>query len=127
GILLNQLKDIPISVSSGYYEEFRQCCAQAGFTPRLRSINTTRNTTLHWASADMAVTVVPLSEGEDLEENLIVKKILDADAEIYKSVVKVKGRPLSLLALKFLEFYNEYGYAKRLCNIQSLYEESKKR
>lgn len=127
GITLQQLKDVPVSVSSGYYEEFRQCCAKAGFSPFIKSINTTRNTALHWAAADMAVTIVPIAEGEDIEENLVVKKILDADVEIYKSVVKVKGRPLSLLALKFLEFYNEYGNAKRLCNIRSLYEESRKK
>ena len=126
GILLKQLEDIPVSVSSGYYEEFKQCCVRAGFVPLIKSINTTRNTALFWAVADMAVTIVPMSDGDNLEENLTAKKILDADVDIYKSVVKVKGRPLSLLALKFLEFYNEYGYAKRLCNIQALYEESKK-
>lgn len=126
GIMLNQLKGVPVSISSGYYEEFRQCCSQAGFVPLIKSISTTRNTALHWAATDIAATVVPVSEGEDLEEALVAKKILDADANIYKSVVKVKGRPLSLLALKFLEFYNEYGNGKRLCNIKKLYEESQK-
>ena len=126
GIMLSQLKDVPVSISSEYYEEFKQCCNRAGFTPVIKSMSTTRNTALYWAATDIAVTVVPVSDGEELGANLIAKKILDADANIYKSVVKVKGRPLSLLALKFLDFYNEYGNGKRLCNIRKLYEESQK-
>ena len=127
GIMLNQLKDVPVSISSEYYEEFKQCCNRAGFTPVIKSISTTRTTALHWAATDIAVTVVPVSDGEELGVNLVAKKILDADANIYKSVVKVKGRPLSLLALKFVDFYNEYGNGKRLCNIKKLYEESQKK
>ena len=126
GIELSGLREAPISVSSGYYQEFKRCCASQGFVPHIRSISTTRNTALHWAEANVAVTVMPMSEDEDMDKDLVVKKILDADIEIYKSVVKVKGRPLSPLALKFVEFYNENGNAKRLCDIGALYEESQR-
>ena len=125
-IRLNQLKDIPISVSAGYYEKFRQCCDKAGFIPSIKCVSTTRNTALFWSGADTAVTVIPISKDEKLEEDLVVKKITDAEAVIYKSVVKVKGRPLSLLALKFIEFYSGYGYGKQLCNLDDLYKESSK-
>ena len=125
-ICLNQLKDIPLSVSAGYYEKFKQCCDKAGFVPSVKCVSTTRNTALFWAVADTAVTIIPISKDEKLEENLVVKKITDAEAAIYKSVVKVKGRPLSLLAFKFVEFYSRYGYGKQLCNLDDLYKESSK-
>ena len=125
-IRLNQLKDMPISVSAGYYENFKKCCDKAGFIPSIKCVNTTRSTALFWAVADTAVTIIPISKNEKLEENLVVKRITDAEAVIYKSVVKVKGRPLSPLALNFLEFYSEYGYGKQLCNLDDLYKEASK-
>ena len=121
---LNQLKDIPLSVSAGFYDIFKQCCDKAGVTLSVKCVSTTCSSALYWAGADTAVTVIPISKDEKLEKNLIVKKITDAEANIYKSVVKMKGRPLSLPALKFLEFYSEYGYGKQLCNLDDLYKES---
>ena len=126
GIELAGLKDVPISISSGYYQEFNRCCAKMGFAPHIRSLSTTRSTAFHWAEADVAVAVMPMSEGEEMSGELVVKKILDTDIEIYKSVVKVKGRPLSPLALKFVDYYNENGNARRLCDIRRLYEESRR-
>ena len=123
-ICLHQLKDVPISVSAGYYDNFKQCCDKARFTPSIKCVSTTRSTALFWAVADTAVTIIPISKDEKLEENLVVKRITDAKAMIYKSVVKVKGRPLSLLALNFLEFYSKHGFGKQLCNLDDLYKES---
>ena len=123
-ICLKQLKDMPLSVAAGYYDHFKQCCDKAGFTPSVKCVSTTCSSALYWAGADTAVTVISISKNEKLEENLIVKKITDAEANIYKSVVKMKGRPLSLPALKFLKFYSEFGYGKQLCNLDDLYKES---
>ena len=82
--------------------------------PHILSINSTRHTALQWALADVGVAVVPIEPGEDMGDEYQIKKILDIDAELYKSVVKVKGRPLSPLALKFIEFYNENSSSRRL-------------
>ena len=126
GIHLLDLKDIPISISRGCYTEFRKSCAQAGFTPLIRSVNTTKSTALYWAEADAAVTIVPTTDDEHLGAAFCVKKIVDIEFDIYKSVVRVKDRPLSYVALKFVEFYNENSNSHRLCNIRQLFDEVKR-
>jgi len=125
GINLSDLRNIPLSVSSGCHAILRKTCDSIGFRPKILSINTTRYTALQWALTDQSVAIVPVEPGEDLGEKYLIKKILDVDTELYKSVVKVKGRPLSPLALKFIQFYNENSDSRRLCDMRRLESESK--
>ena len=126
GLNLSDLRNIPLSVSSGCYAILQKACDKIGFRPKVLSINTSRFTALQWALIDSGVAVVPVEPGEVLEPDVyIIKKILDIDTELYKSVVKVKGRPLSPLALKFIQFYNENSDSRRLCDIRRLEKESK--
>lgn len=125
GLNLSDLRNIPLCVSTGCHEILKKCCDRIGFVPHILSINSTRHTALQWALADVGVAVVPIEPGEDMGDEYQIKKILDIDAELYKSVVKVKGRPLSPLALKFIEFYNENSSSRRLCDIRQLERESK--
>ena len=66
-----------------------------------------------------------LERKEKVEAGLIVKEIMDAGTSLYKSVVKVKGRPLSPLALKYVEYYNEHSDSRRVCEMEKLRQESK--
>ncbi len=126
GLNLSDLRNIPLSVSSGCYAILQKACDKIGFRPKVLSINTSRSTALQWALIDSGVAVVPVEPGEALETDTYqIKKILDVDAELYKSVVKVKGRPLSPLALKFIQFYNENSDSRRLCDMRRLEQESK--
>ena len=126
GLNLSDLRNIPLSVSSGCYAILQKACDKIGFRPKVLSINTSRFTALQWALIDSGVAVVPVDPGEVLEPDVYnIKKILDIDTELYKSVVKVKGRPLSPLALKFIQFYNENSDSRRLCDIRRLEKESK--
>lgn len=124
GIALKSLRKMPISVSAGCYTIFKECCEKAEFLPKILSVNTTRHTALQWAQVDSAVAVVPLEPGEEIGSEFKVKKILDIDVELYKSVVKVHDRPLSPLALQFIKYYNENSNSRRICNISELIEES---
>lgn len=124
GISLKSLRKMPISVSAGCYTIFKECCEKSEFLPKILSVNTTRHTALQWAQVDSAVAVVPLEPGEEIGSEFKVKKILDIDVELYKSVVKVHDRPLSPLALQFIKYYNENSNSRRICNINELIEES---
>ena len=48
---------------------------------------------------------MPVEPGEDLGEEFITRPISDIKADVYKTVVKVKDRPLSVVAQHFLKFY----------------------
>ncbi|MBQ8919981.1 MAG: LysR family transcriptional regulator [Acidaminococcaceae bacterium] len=125
GLNLSDLRNVPLCVSSGCHAILRKACDKIGFHPKILSINTTRHTALQWVLADCGAAVVPVEPGEELGEAYHIKKILDVDTELYKSVVKVKGRPLSPLALKFIQFYNENSNSRRLCDMRRLETESR--
>jgi len=123
GMNIADLGATPICISMGCSEIFRKCCERIGFTPHILSTNTTRYTALQWALSDAGVAVVPVESDDDLDAKYKIKKLLDADSELYKSVVRVKGRPLSPLALRFLEYYNENSNSRKLCSIRKLRKE----
>lgn len=125
GLNLSDLRNVPLSVSTGCNMILKKACDQIGFYPNILSINTTRYAALQWTWEDASAAIVPIEPGEDLGEEFQVKKLLDIDTQLYKSVVKVKGRPLSPLALKFIQFYNENSDSRRLCNMRELELESK--
>lgn len=125
GMQLADLHKIPLCISTGCHEMLKQSCNDVGFVPFILSINTSRYTTLQWAMADAGVAIAPIEAGENLGEEFRVKKLLDVQADLYKSVVKVRNRPLSPLAFKFLQFYQENSDSQCLCDMRKLEQESK--
>ena len=123
-ITLSQLKNIPISVSEGCYKFFKEGCTNVDIVPRIVCISTTRNTALHWATENTAVAIVPLEPSEDLGDNYIIKRIIDLKADVYKSIVKVKGRPLSVASQKFLKFYAKTRNSQQVCNLDEILKNS---
>ena len=111
---------MPLSVSAGCCDLLKKCCAEASLSPQILSINTTRNTTLQWAYERTAVAVVPIEPGEFLGPDLVTKKISDTNIDLFKTIVKVKDRPLSVIAQKFLKFYSQKRNSQQVCDLQKL-------
>ncbi|MGL5207478.1 MAG: LysR family transcriptional regulator [Acidaminococcaceae bacterium] len=104
---LKDLANIPLSLSGSGGTVFRRVCTESNFTPRIMSVNTTKSTTLQWAKDDIAVAIVTAEENEYFGEGLVDKRLDDKRFDIQKDIVKVKDRPLSRIAEKFIEFYRE--------------------
>ena len=71
------------------------------------SVNTTKSTTLQWAKDNIAVAIVTAEDNEYFGNELVKKKLNDKRFNLQKDIVKVKDRPLSKIAEKFIEFYRE--------------------
>lgn len=102
---------------------FCRACAKLSFIPKIVCISTTRNTALEWCSENAAVTVIPAEAGEQLGADFIIKKISNLEADVYKTVVKVKDRPLSIAAQHFLKFYAETRNSQQVCDLEQLLKE----
>lgn len=94
--------------------------AEKSIRPQVLSICTTRTTALRWAEDDCGVSIVPMEPKEKLPEGLIAKAITGVDTDLYKTVVRVKGRPLSVVAKKFLQFYSDVRDSERMIKIKDL-------
>lgn len=123
-ITLKDLEDIPISISSGTAELFLKACAQISMIPRIICTSTTRSTTLEWTRVKAAVSIVPVELGEDLGEEFVTRPISDINADVYKTVVKVKDRPLSVAAQHFLKFYAKTRNSQQVCNLEAVFKSS---
>lgn len=123
-VTLKQLEDIPLSLSAGCAEFFLKGCAQANIAPRITCTSTTRSTTLEWTRVKAAVSIVPVEPGEDLGEEFVVRRISDLEADVYKTVVKVKDRPLSVLAQHFLKFYSRTRNSQQVCDLEEVLKSS---
>ena len=119
-ITLKELSEMPLSVSAGCCDLLKKCCAENALSPQILSVSTTRNTTLQWAYEKTAVAVVPIEPGEFLGSDLVTKRISDATIDLFKTVVKVKDRPLSVIAQKFLKFYSQKRNSQQVCDLKKL-------
>ena len=121
-IKLHDLEDIPLS---GCCNIFKNACADLGLVPNIVCISTSRNTAMQWAAEKAAVSIFPVEPGEDLGEDYIVKKIADINADVYKTVVKVKDRPLSVAAQHFLKYYAKTRNSQQVCNLEQVLKTSR--
>lgn len=123
-ISLDKLEGIPLSLSAGCSEIFLKCCAQASISPKITCISTTRSTALEWARTQAAVAIVPVEPGEELGEEFVAVPITGIEAEVYKTIVKVKNRPLSVLAQHFLKFYAHTRGSQQVCDLETVLRDS---
>lgn len=123
-IKLKQLEDVPVSLSAGCAEYFLKGCAQVNVSPRITCTSTTRSTALEWAKVGAAVAVVPMEVGEDLGHEFAIRRISDLEAEVYKTVVRVKDRPLSVAAQHFLRFYSRTRNSQQVCDLEEILKNS---
>ncbi len=119
-IELKELNNVPVSISAGSAEIFLKACEERHVAPRVTCVSTTRSTALEWTRVKAAISVVPVEPGESLGESFIAKRIADLNANIYKTVVKVKERPLSIAAQHFLRFYGRTRGSQQVCDLEKL-------
>lgn len=119
-ITLKELAEIPLSISAGCCAILQKHCDEQAISLEILSINTTRNTTLQWVREKTAVAIVPIEPGEFLGEVFVIKKISDINIELFKTIVKVKDRPLSAIAQEFLKFYAKKRNSQQLCDFEKL-------
>lgn len=119
-ITLPELADIPLSISAGCWELLKKRCAELPLLTKIICISTTRSTALQWALDNSAAVIVPAEPEEWLGHGLIKKKINATGIELFKTVVKVKDRPLSVIARKFLQFYAQTRNSQQVCDLDEL-------
>lgn len=119
-ISLSELEDIPLSISGGCATIFKDACEEMSLIPNIICISTSRQTALQWAAEKAAVAIFPVEPGEDLGDEYVIKPIKNIDAELYKTVVKVKDRPLSVAAQHFLKFYAKTRNSQQVCNLDEI-------
>ena len=117
---LPELAECPLCLSTGCHLMMSKIFAEKSIRPQILSICTTRTTALRWAEDDCGVSIVPMEPKEKLPEGLIAKPITGVDTDLYKTVVRVKGRPLSVVAKKFLQFYSDIRDSERMIKIKDL-------
>lgn len=119
-ITLQELENIPLSLTSGSANMFFKECSKMSLLPHVICISTTRSTALEWARIKSGVAIVPIEDNEFLGEEFITKKITNLKTDIYKTVVKVKDRPLSITAQHFLRFYARTRGSQQVCDLEQI-------
>ncbi len=123
-VTLKELEDIPLSLSSGCSEIVLKAFAQNSLVPRIMCTSTTRSTTLEWTRTKAAVAIVPVEPGEALGDEFVSLPITDLKTDVYKTVVKVKDRPLSVAAQHFLKFYSKTRNSQQVCDLEAVLKSS---
>ena len=106
-LTLNDLEDIPLCLSRGCSSLFLNACRDSHIFPKILSINTTKLSTIMWASQQVGVAIVPVGNGEIFAKNLNCRQVDDERLCMSKTLCIVKGRPLSAVAKNFLKFYSQ--------------------
>lgn len=117
---LHELEDIPLSISGGVVTLFKDNCEKMGIIPNIICISTSRSTALQWVAEKAAIAIFPVEPGEDLGDEYVVLKINNIETDLYKSVVKVKDRPLSIAAQHFLKFYAKTRNSQQVCDLNEI-------
>lgn len=111
-ILLDDLEETPLCLSRGCSSLFLDTCSDSCIFPHVLSITTTKLAAIAWASKNCGVAVVPLSVAETVDDVLVDKVIQDERLYLEKSLCIVKGRRLSNVAKKFIQYLRENTLAE---------------
>ncbi len=105
-ISIQQLKDVPLSISHGFKERVEQMFNEAGFEPKILSINSSRTTTLLWARLGKAVGLVTTTSFKNLEltSAMICRPITGVNTIAQRSFVTLKDANLSAVTKSFINF-----------------------
>ena len=105
-ISIQQLKDVPLSISHGFKERVEQMFNEAGFEPKILSINSSRTTTLLWARLGKAVGLVTTTSFKNLELTaaMICRPITGVNTIAQRSFVTLKDANLSAVTKSFINF-----------------------
>ena len=99
------LQGVPLACARGHWGLLETRCLEEDVKPYPFAIVGTRVAALDYAMENLAIAVVPLEEAEPLPKELIRFRIEDPRVMIHKTIIKLKGRELSMAMRKFLEVY----------------------
>lgn len=119
-IHIQELNEIPLTISSGCNKAYTKACVDLGIVPNVLCVSTSRTTALEWATLKASVAIIPVEPDEDLGPDYVVKRVMDAHANLFKSVVIVKDRPLSVAAQHFLKFYAKHRNSVQVCDLDDI-------
>lgn len=105
-ISIQQLKDVPLSISHGFKERVEQMFNEAGFEPKILSINASRTTTLMWTRMGKAIGLVTTDSFKKLEltPTMICRPITGVNTVAQRSFVTLKDANLSAVTKSFINF-----------------------
>lgn len=105
-ISIQQLKNVPLSISHGFKERIAQMFNEAGFEPKILSINASRTTTLMWARLGKAIGLVTTNSFKNLEQtpNMICRPIKGINTVAKRSFVILKDANISAVTKSFINF-----------------------
>lgn len=105
-ISIQQLKNVPLSISHGFKERIAQMFNEAGFEPKILSINASCTTTLMWARLGKAVGLVTTNSFKNLEQtpNMICRPIKGVNTVAKRSFVILKDANISAVTKSFINF-----------------------
>lgn len=104
-VSLEQLSEFPLCMSAGCYMNLKKVFQERNLAPNILALCTTRHSVATWVADDSAVGIIPLDPREEAGDRFRVLQVVGTELELAKTVVKVKDRPLSVIARKFIEFY----------------------
>lgn len=123
-ITIKELMSYPLSLSAGCHNLLNEYCEINNIKPRIVCTSTTRHTALRWAVENAAVAMVAIEPNETFDDNnLYSKQVTDLNTKIMKTIVKVKGRPLSATAKLFLKFYAKDHMNQAVCDLKTILKE----
>jgi len=103
-VTLHELHGVPLCLSRGCSSLFKETCSKDHCTPNILSINTTKLACITWAKVGLGVAIVPVSFSEIFEADVCYKLINDSRLKVSETFVTVKGRALSPVAQRFLNY-----------------------
>ena len=107
-IPIARLDGVPLSISRGFKERVLEIFGEAGLSPNLLSVSTSRPTTLMWARQAKAVGLVTLASPKTVEsETLCCRPLTGGDMSAKRSFAILKEHNLSSVARSFLNFATE--------------------
>jgi DNA-binding transcriptional LysR family regulator len=105
---ISALEGIPLCISKGFRQKITDSCLEAGFSPNLLSISSSRAMARMWAARGTAVSIIVSSSTEDQgTEVLCCRRLSGREMTTRRSFVAYKERLLSSVGQTFLDFCTE--------------------
>ena len=112
-VSVERLAAWPLCLSAGCYMRLMPMFGEQKLTPQILAVCTTRTAILNWVDDDCGVGVVPVDQREDIPARFRCVPVRDIRPPLFKTIVKVRSRPLSVVARKFIEFYGQFDAARK--------------
>lgn len=111
---LTALEDVPLAVSRGFQKKITDLCQQAGFTPYIRAVCSSRYLPLRWASSGTvaAVFVGPVRP-DQLSPDICCCPLLGPGMKTQRLFTVLKEGSLSAVAESFLTYVSQHQSYER--------------